>query len=137
MNDQHVFKKGIFVIKHCISHEINTQEEDPGALNRSSTSGDGQPRNSGGSRTRTSSCTKEEVNVIPIQCGRLVQSNFVGSQIPKSRKRYSRSKRNLDFDLDISLKNDDSNDETTESDEALDHHYRHREEVRVSSLSRM
>ncbi|KAI3781230.1 hypothetical protein L2E82_11239 [Cichorium intybus] len=138
-NDQQVFKKEIFVIKHRISHEIDRHEDedDPSVLNPSSTAGDGQSRYSGGSRTRTSSCSKEEVDAILIQCGRLSRSNSAGSQNPNRRRRHSRSKRSFDFDLDT-LKNEDGDDEKTENDEALDHHHhRHREEVRVSSPSRM
>ncbi|KAL4572666.1 hypothetical protein LXL04_019448 [Taraxacum kok-saghyz] len=135
-NDQQVFKKEIFVIKHRISHEIDRHEDedDPTALNPSSIAGDGQSRNSGGSRTRTSSCTKEEVDAILIQCGRFSRSNSAGSQNPNRRRRYSRSNTSYDFDLDTSLKNDDGDDE---NDEAMNNHHRHREEVRVSSPSRM
>ncbi|KAL4566013.1 hypothetical protein LXL04_030122 [Taraxacum kok-saghyz] len=112
-NDQQIFKKDIFVIKHQISHEIDRHEDDddPTALNPSSIAGDGQSRNSGGSRTRTSSCTKEEVDAILIQCGRFSQSNSAGSQNPNRRRRYSRSNTSYDFDLDTSLKNDDGDDE--------------------------
>ncbi|KAL4590132.1 hypothetical protein LXL04_003052 [Taraxacum kok-saghyz] len=112
-NDQQVFKKEIFVIKHRISHEIDRHEDedDPTALNPSSIAGDGQSRNSGGSRSRTSSCTKEEVDAILIQCGRFSRSNSAGSQNPNRRRRYSRSNTSYDFDLDTSLKNDDGDDE--------------------------
>ncbi|CAI9299048.1 unnamed protein product [Lactuca saligna] len=139
-NDQQVFKKEIFVIKHRISHELkrHEDEDDPNVLNPSSTAGDAQSRSSGGARTRTSSCTKEEVDAILIQCGRLSRNNSSGSQNPNRRRRYSRSKRSFDSDLDASLKNDDGDDDKTENDEALHNHYhRHREEVRVSSPSRM
>ncbi|KAL4561454.1 hypothetical protein LXL04_033620 [Taraxacum kok-saghyz] len=71
--DDSYVKVRIRTIKHRISHEIDRHEDedDPTALNPSSIAGDGQSRNSGGSRTRTSSCTKEEVDAILIQCGSL------------------------------------------------------------------
>ncbi|KAE8695325.1 putative Retrotransposon protein [Hibiscus syriacus] len=47
---------------------------------------------------RTSSCTKEEVDAILIQCGRLSRSESSG-KTPSSRK-YSGSKRNYDFDCE-------------------------------------
>ncbi|KAL4588746.1 hypothetical protein LXL04_001641 [Taraxacum kok-saghyz] len=102
----------IRTIKHRISHEIDRHEDedDPTALNPSSIAGDGQSRNSGGSRTRTSSCTKEEVDAILIQCGRFSWSNSARSQNPNRRRRYSRSNTSYDFDLDTSLKNDDGDD---------------------------
>ncbi|KAL4585583.1 hypothetical protein LXL04_010206 [Taraxacum kok-saghyz] len=118
----------IRTIKHRISHEIDRHEDedDPTALNPSSIAGDGQSRNSGGSRTRTSSCTKEEVDAILIQCGRFSRSNSAGSQNPNRRRRYLRSNTSYDFDLDTSLKNDDGDDE---NDEAMNNHHRHREEL--------
>ncbi|KAJ0249934.1 hypothetical protein HA466_0141660 [Hirschfeldia incana] len=42
---------------------------------------------------RTSSCTKEEVDAILIQCGKLSRSNT-----PAKTRRYSGSKRSFDFD---------------------------------------
>ncbi|CAI9263903.1 unnamed protein product [Lactuca saligna] len=49
-NDQQVFKKEIFVIKHQINHELkrHDDEDDPNALNPSSTTSDTQSQSSGG-----------------------------------------------------------------------------------------
>ncbi|KAL6652339.1 hypothetical protein ACP70R_011264 [Stipagrostis hirtigluma subsp. patula] len=49
---------------------------------------------------RTSSCTKEEVDAILIQCGRLSRSSSASGKAPPSgeRRRYAGSKRSYDFD---------------------------------------
>ncbi|CAI9272703.1 unnamed protein product [Lactuca saligna] len=51
-NDQQVFKNEIFIIKHQINHELkrHDDEDDPNALNPSSTAGDAQSQSSGGAR---------------------------------------------------------------------------------------
>jgi hypothetical protein len=46
---------------------------------------------------RTSSCTKEEVDAILIQCGRLSRSSS-GKAASSSTRKYSGSKRSFDFD---------------------------------------
>ncbi|KAJ0770791.1 hypothetical protein HanPI659440_Chr07g0261701 [Helianthus annuus] len=51
---------------------------------------------------RTSSCTKEEVDAILIQCGRLSRSSSgVKPETPTRGRRYSGSKRSFDFDTEI------------------------------------
>ncbi|VAH49681.1 unnamed protein product [Triticum turgidum subsp. durum] len=55
---------------------------------------------------RTSSCTKEEVDAILIQCGRLSRSSSASGKAAASgesgggHRRYSGSKRSYDFDLE-------------------------------------
>jgi hypothetical protein len=51
---------------------------------------------------RTSSCTKEEVDAILIQCGRLSRSSLASRKAPSGEhntchRRYARSKRSYDF----------------------------------------
>ncbi|XP_024977615.1 uncharacterized protein At1g65710-like [Cynara cardunculus var. scolymus] len=125
---EQVVKKEIFVIKHRISHEIDRRpnEDDPNLLNPSAVAGTG-----GGARVRTSSCSKEEVDAILIQCGRLSRSNSAGAENPRRRRRYSGSKRSFDFDLNMGLKNDDDDGD----DEALNHHHRRRHRQQGSRVS--
>ncbi|CAD6260213.1 unnamed protein product [Miscanthus lutarioriparius] len=48
---------------------------------------------------RTSSCTKEEVDAILIQCGRLSRSSSASGKAPSGEhRRYAGSKRSYDFD---------------------------------------
>ncbi|OIW02616.1 hypothetical protein TanjilG_24067 [Lupinus angustifolius] len=47
---------------------------------------------------RTSSCTKEEVDAILIQCGRLSRSSSGRAASSSGGKKYSGSKRSFDFD---------------------------------------
>ncbi|KAI3668938.1 hypothetical protein L6452_40155 [Arctium lappa] len=135
-NEQQVVKKEIFVIKHRISHEIDRlpDENDPNLLNPSAVAGNG-----GGARVRTASCSKEEVDAILIQCGRLSRSNSAGAQNPRRRRRYSGSKRSFDFDLNLGLKNDDNddndNDDVDGDDEGLNHHRRRRNRQQSSRVS--
>ncbi|KAI7724645.1 hypothetical protein M8C21_006379, partial [Ambrosia artemisiifolia] len=63
---------------------------------------------------RTSSCTKEEVDAILIQCGRLSRSNSgvkTGGETPNRGRRYSGSKRSFDFDMESGLNKDNVDDE--------------------------
>lgn len=93
---------------------------------------------------RTSSCTKEEVDAILIQCGRLSRSSTGKaavsgsggscddtSSLQRSRK-YSGSKRSFDFDREIGGK--DSDDiVVVDGDEAVvDRIHRHRQRHRDS-----
>lgn len=120
-------KKEVFIIKHRKSHdwdisgrvaaappsdprETHEPQVDGCLKDASEASG-----NNGGAAAalavstgiRTSSCTKEEVESILIQCGRLSHSNsssgkpVVASSCPSSgsrSRRYSGSKRSYDFD---------------------------------------
>ncbi|KAL2551258.1 putative protein-like [Forsythia ovata] len=104
-------KKEIFIIKHRKSHEIERRFKDEERENSN-----GELVNSygimGAAQVRTSSCTKEELDAILIQCGRLSRSSSNGkaavsgsgvssengaSNLQKGRK-YIGSKRSFDFD---------------------------------------
>ncbi|XVE77482.1 hypothetical protein DITRI_Ditri13aG0066300 [Diplodiscus trichospermus] len=96
-------KKEIFVIKHRKSHERHRRSPPPQNAPHSA------PEESASSAStkeeicnintavRTSSCTKEEVDAILIQCGRLSRSNSSG-KTPSSSRKYSGSKRSYDYD---------------------------------------
>ncbi|XP_011048774.1 PREDICTED: uncharacterized protein LOC105142708 [Populus euphratica] len=67
---------------------------------------------------RTSRCTKEEVDAILIQCGRLSRSNSSGAgKPPSSGIKYSGSKRSYDFD-----NNNNDQDQDVESSTSADHY---------------
>ncbi|KAK4747606.1 hypothetical protein SAY87_014192 [Trapa incisa] len=127
-----IVKKEIFIIKHRKSHDrdisgrvaASPASSDPnekhGAQVDSGCSRDASEASSNnagaaaavaalaaGTGIRTSSCTKEEVESILIQCGRLSHSNSssgkpaAASSCPSSAsrsRRYSGSKRSYDFD---------------------------------------
>ncbi|KAK3218669.1 hypothetical protein Dsin_012639 [Dipteronia sinensis] len=106
--EEGLVKKEIFVIKHRKSHEkkeASVVEEEMG-----------------------NNVTKEEVDAILIQCGRLSRSNSSGTG--KSRK-YSGSKRSYDFDHnDVDRVDDDSDSKkkvSDEDDEKQQHRQRHRQ----------
>ncbi|KAI3784383.1 hypothetical protein L1987_43482 [Smallanthus sonchifolius] len=135
ITEQQLVKKEIFVIKHRISHEIDRHSDKGSEKNPSATTSTGT-----GARLRTSSCSKDEVDAILVQCDRISRSNSAGaqSQNPNYRRRYSRSKRS--FDLGVNTISNASNDDDVDDDEddALNHHH-HRQgqpEVRVSSSGR-
>ncbi|XP_057804738.1 uncharacterized protein At1g65710-like [Salvia miltiorrhiza] len=106
--EETVVKKEIFIIKHRKSHEVERQRSeleekaevkkvdefvDKGKNASSSNGLDG-----GAAAVRTSSCTKEEVDAILIQCGRLSRSSSTGKAALSSERKYSGSKRSYDFD---------------------------------------
>lgn len=124
--DEEPVKKEIFIIKHRKSHDVDRRsEEESGDVKKApeiaesgkiglDNSNNNAALNGGifvAAPVRTSSCTKEEVDAILIQCGRLSRSsstgkaNFPGScgsgenngSSQKGRK-YSGSKRSYDFD---------------------------------------
>ncbi|CAH2065609.1 unnamed protein product [Thlaspi arvense] len=85
----------VLVIKHRRSHERTKKtdsEEDAPASTAAEKPMDSNS-NSNSAVVRTSSCTKEEVDAILIQCGKLSQSNSAAKT-----RRYSGSKRSFDFD---------------------------------------
>nr|XP_043634137.1 uncharacterized protein At1g65710-like [Erigeron canadensis] len=148
---QENLKKDVFLVKNRKSHEIdrNPDQEIRKSVDRKKThecgfsgtgagevAGDvGEPVRVMGSAVRTSSCTKEEVDAILIQCGRLSRSSSgvkpaAGGETPTRGRRYSGSKRSFDFDIEMGTKNDGE-------DEAVDgeSHRRRQREVRVSSPS--
>ncbi|KAK2430589.1 hypothetical protein QL285_028909 [Trifolium repens] len=109
-------KKEIFIIKHrkshdereknnikitpfIVQHNLPSQNID-GLVSSSETESLNNNNNSnkvGVAGVRTSSCTKEEVDAILIQCGRLSRSSS-GKAASSSTRKYSGSKRSFDFD---------------------------------------
>ncbi|KAK2979224.1 hypothetical protein RJ640_009622 [Escallonia rubra] len=107
--EEETLKKEIFVIKHRKSHEIDrrcSDEEKPGSEKKTSEITElGSNVVIGGNgvvperaAVRTSSCTKEEVDAILIQCGRLSRSSSTGKAAGSDGRKYSGSKRSYDFD---------------------------------------
>ncbi|KAJ0703697.1 hypothetical protein HanPI659440_Chr14g0554161 [Helianthus annuus] len=147
LTQQEVPKKEVFVVKHRKSHETDRHSDQPTQVTRKSTdrkekekapnsvpnTENSQPIVSNGesgkavsATVRTSSCTKEEVDAILIQCGRLSRSSSgvkPGGETPTRGRRYSGSKRSFDFDMETGLKND------------VDDEVRPQRDVRVSSPS--
>ncbi|KAK9691614.1 hypothetical protein RND81_09G207900 [Saponaria officinalis] len=92
-------KKELFVIQHRKSNDGRQESSGSG-------SGSSDPESVGrnlmaaaasGQVVRTSSCTKEEVDAILIQCGRLSRSSS-GKGNAGHGRRYSGSKRSFDFE---------------------------------------
>ncbi|KAH9619698.1 hypothetical protein KSS87_015767 [Heliosperma pusillum] len=93
-------KKEVFVIQHRKSNDKRPDSDGSGSGSGSNVS---DPESVGrnlimaaanGQVVRTSSCTKEEVDAILIQCGRLSRS----SSGKGHGRKYSGSKRSFDFD---------------------------------------
>lgn len=163
-----VVKKEIFVIKHRKSHDDrdrNTRSPPPplqDGLASTTTSNEVVPESmankvatgaaaSIGVGVRTSSCTKEEVDAILIQCGRLSRSSSgkaasssASASADRGRK-YSGSKRSYDFDRcenevvaavdDVQKKANVSDDLCLEDERRNHHRQRHRQSSRPSSSS--
>ncbi|KAD7478547.1 hypothetical protein R6Q59_007980 [Mikania micrantha] len=148
--EQEAPKKDVFMVKHRKSHEtdrnpdqltrksIDRKEKAPGSSPITDISepvaavsvSNGESGTVLGATVRTSSCTKEEVDAILIQCGRLSRSssgvNPAGGETPTRGRRYSGSKRSFDFDIETGSKNDEDGDL---------HRRRQQPEHRVSSPS--
>ncbi|XP_004231629.2 uncharacterized protein At1g65710-like [Solanum lycopersicum] len=78
--DGQVVRREIFVIKHRISHE----------------EGSNKPNESSAPSRRTSSCNKDEVDTILIQCGRLSRSSSPNRPLPfeaNTSRKHSFSKK--------------------------------------------
>ncbi|KAF5479328.1 hypothetical protein F2P56_000161 [Juglans regia] len=164
-------KKEIFVIKHRKSHDVRDRGRDSrspppqqdaplvphgltptaAATTTSNESADESIGNkvtqaaAAGVGVRTSSCTKEEVDAILIQCGRLSRSSSgkattSSASYDRSRK-YSGSKRSYDFDEAVAADDDQKkanvieNNDLCEEDERRQHRQRHRQSPRPSSSS--
>ncbi|XP_057550283.1 uncharacterized protein At1g65710-like isoform X2 [Amaranthus tricolor] len=108
-------KKEVFIIQHRKSSDKRFNSD--GSVSNSSNSGDPDPepeeigRNilaaaASGQVVRTSSCTKEEVDAILIQCGRLSRSSSGNGNNGGHRRRYSGSKRSFDYDRENELVDD-------------------------------
>ncbi|XWS46471.1 hypothetical protein CRYUN_Cryun14cG0070000 [Craigia yunnanensis] len=103
--EESLVKKEIFVIKHRKSNDRDRlsppPQNAPHSAENESASSPSTSAEEGicniNTSMRTSSCTKEEVDAILIQCGRLSKSNSSGKR-PSSSRKYSGSKRSYDFD---------------------------------------
>nr|GEW57517.1 hypothetical protein [Tanacetum cinerariifolium] len=120
-NQQENVKKEIFLVKSRKSNEYPDQEKrkstdrkKPHVSNpvievspspETAVSGGEVEKVVVGAAVRTSSCTKEEVDAILIQCGRLSRSSsgakVGGGETPTRGRRYSGSKRSFDFDMEV------------------------------------
>ncbi|KAK1361874.1 serine/arginine repetitive matrix protein 2-like [Heracleum sosnowskyi] len=140
------FKKEIFIIKHRMSHETDrdtSHSEENKNVGISPSVSDNVNNVVMSTPLRTSSCTKEEVDAILIQCGRLSRSSTgkagvssEGSGIQRGRK-YSGSKRSFDFDVegDRTRGNDIVGDGDGEEEAIADRIHRHRQRHRDGSSS--
>ncbi|KAK7387326.1 hypothetical protein VNO78_28045 [Psophocarpus tetragonolobus] len=139
-------KKEIFIIKHRKSHDDRERNsKSPPCttqLNPAVEAMGEAAATSMGVGVRTSSCTKEEVDAILIQCGRLSRSSS-GNAVAASgehRRRYSGSKRSYDFDHcdndTISNANENSGDLYEEERHQHPARHRHSPSPRPSSQER-
>ncbi|KAF5747448.1 hypothetical protein HS088_TW05G00169 [Tripterygium wilfordii] len=110
-------RKEVFLIKHRKSHE----KERPKEI-------EDEVCNVG--KVRTSSCSKDEVDAILIQCGRLSRNNSSGKANSSGGRKYSGSKRSYDFDVE-EVKGSDEGD----GEEKRQHRQRERRHNRPSSSS--
>ncbi|KAK7276154.1 hypothetical protein RIF29_17288 [Crotalaria pallida] len=88
------------------------------------------------SMVRTSSCTKDEVDAILIQCGRLSRSSSGRAATSSGGRKYSGSKRSFDFDhcdnndaisAEEDQKKANANDEECDGKSQHQHRQRHRQ----------
>ncbi|XP_047312353.1 uncharacterized protein At1g65710-like [Impatiens glandulifera] len=124
VEDQETLKKEFLITKPSKSHDLDRFSEDdkgrteqnPIALSSDNNPTKSDPIDAPGSNIalglgvlRTSSCTKEEIDAILIQCGRLSRSSSNGkaacsgssdNQASGHARKYSGSKRSFDFDQD-------------------------------------
>ncbi|XP_047314920.1 uncharacterized protein At1g65710-like isoform X2 [Impatiens glandulifera] len=160
LEDQETVKKEIFVIRHRRSHDLDRFSEDDNKhislqTDNNSIKSDSTGNISavsGSAVVRTSSCTKEEVDAILIQCGRLSRSSFNGKSSVISgssenqtsgggggghRRKYSGSKRSYDFDQEGS-NNENRDDDVADGDDdetAAERIHRYRQRQRQSRPS--
>jgi hypothetical protein len=144
-------KKEIFLIKHRRSHDGRDSRSPPPQQDEPLTSSNEEAAESLGNKVtagvgvRTSSCTKEEVDAILIQCGRLSRSSSgkaasssASASCDRGRK-YSGSKRSYDFDRweneVVAAADVIENNDVCEEDERRQHRQRHRQSPRPSSSS--
>ncbi|OIT06587.1 PREDICTED: uncharacterized protein At1g65710-like [Nicotiana attenuata] len=107
-----IVRKEIFVIKHRISHEGSICSKGS-KDNANNSNGESSKKNAtiivpARVRSRSSSCTKEEVDAILVQCGRLSRSSSINKGLSlescdntknhNRSRRYSISKKSYDFD---------------------------------------
>ncbi|KAJ8434367.1 hypothetical protein Cgig2_031613 [Carnegiea gigantea] len=151
-----VKKKEVFVIQHRKSNDKRSDSENGSNSNLPRPDPNEEIGSSimaaaaSGQVVRTSSCTKEEVDAILIQCGRLSRSSSGKGNTGNSGngRRYSGSKRSFDFDrdneIDASIGNNNSNSNSNsnsnnsngEEDERLRRRQSRGSHRRRSTLSR-
>ncbi|XP_065850808.1 uncharacterized protein At1g65710 [Euphorbia lathyris] len=136
-------KKEIFVIKHRKSHDRErpsvSKEEEEHKLSSAVSNHSENCSNVSNSVVRTSSCTKEEVDAILIQCGRLSRSNSSGiaAKVASSGRKYAGSKRSFDLDQEqdeVAASSSSAdyearkrpNDDDEEDEDRRQHHQRNR-----------
>ncbi|CAA7029417.1 unnamed protein product [Microthlaspi erraticum] len=90
----------VVVVKHRRSHERSEKTDSDGPPVEKSI--DSNSNSNSVVVVRTSSCTKEEVDAILIQCGKLSRSNSAAKT-----RRYSGSKRSFDFDQNERIRGGD------------------------------
>ncbi|XP_009613604.1 uncharacterized protein At1g65710 [Nicotiana tomentosiformis] len=156
-------KKEIFVIKHRKSHEVDRKSEEEKASVKKvanevvESAKNGNNNNVGASKengivvsapVRTSSCTKEEVDAILIQCGRLSRSSSTGKTgllgssgsdnngNPQRSRKYSGSKRSFDFENENGNEGLQENVVDCEDDGVRRHRQRSRQPRTPSSPSK-
>ncbi|KAG4989546.1 hypothetical protein AAZX31_11G210700 [Glycine max] len=145
-------KKEIFIIKHRKNHDDNnnrvrnnSNSKSPPFTEESTICDKTAPTanmggGGGGVGVRTSSCTKEEVDAILIQCGRLSRSSSGNAIAAEHKRRYSGSKRSYDFDHcdNDTVSNDDdskkvnANESNSDLCEEERHQHQHRPRHRQS-----
>jgi hypothetical protein len=100
-------KRTVFVVKAAAAAEVAATGSGVNAeeVKRAAPEAEAKPVAVGQTPVRTSSCTKEEVDAILIQCGRLSRSSSASGKAPSGEhgggyRRYAGSKRSYDFDHD-------------------------------------
>lgn len=133
---QKSFKKEVFIIKHRRSHEIDRQSEQ-----------EMSQKNHTQMPIGTSSCTKEELDAILVQCGRLSRSSTRKASGSGSNglsedtggyqrgRKYSGSKKSFDFDCENGEKDVDGVVSDDEDDESLVDRIRRHRASRTASCS--
>ncbi|XP_062183847.1 uncharacterized protein At1g65710-like [Phragmites australis] len=94
-------KRKVFVVKAAAAAAGKGEQEEE--VKRATPDDEAKPVQVGRVPVRTSSCTKEEVDAILIQCGRLSRSSSASGKAPSGEhggghRRYAGSKRSYDFD---------------------------------------
>ncbi|XP_009799979.1 uncharacterized protein At1g65710-like [Nicotiana tabacum] len=155
-------KKEIFVIKHRKSHEVDRKSEEEKASVKKANEAVESAKNGNNNDVaaskengivvsapvRTSSCTKEEVDAILIQCGRLSRSSSTGKTgilgssgsdnngNPQRSRKYSGSKRSFDFENENGNEGLQENVVDCEDDGVRRHRQRSRQPRTPSSPSK-
>ncbi|KAG0526734.1 hypothetical protein BDA96_06G171500 [Sorghum bicolor] len=98
-------KRTVFVVKAAAAAAAAEVEAaakggpEEAEVKRAAPEEEARPVAVGRAPVRTSSCTKEEVDAILIQCGRLSRSSSASGKAPSGEhRRYAGSKRSYDFD---------------------------------------